>query len=290
MLSRILAAGAVVAGVLGSAACTVQADARQPAAGFELFRRTELTRIEQAGQTLFHRCIERAGYPQGAAPAPRDLFGWLAEKPVKPRTVDEARKNGFGTAIPAQTARILRTGTAYSAAVDRCEKSTGERLGDPAVRDRYLELGNRLGHELGLRVKAVLQEESDSLVSCLGGKGYPLPKGARYDARKNVTQFGIRLGANAAPVVKPVRTLPGGAKLEPAVPARPYRPSSQEAAFAVAFAECGTSTGLFDRLDARLPSLQQQTVGDHAAELADLNPKIIAMADRAAAVLAVPPR
>ncbi|WP_433158281.1 hypothetical protein [Kribbella sp. CA-247076] len=286
MLSRILAAGVAVAGLLGAAACTAQADARQqPEAGFELFLRDKLTRVEQAGQTLFHRCITQAGYPPGAPPAPRDLFGWLADKPVKPRTVDEARTNGFGTAIPAQPAQIRRTGQEYYAAVERCDNAARAKLGDPAevaqVRDRYAEIGNRLGHELGLRVKAVLQQESDGLVACLGTKGYPLPKGVRYDAGKNVTQFGIRLGANTAPVTKPVRALTGGAQLRPAVPARPYRPTAQESAFAVAFAECGTSSGLFDRLDVRLASLQRETVAPYAAELAELNPRLEAMADRA---------
>ncbi|MGW1343482.1 hypothetical protein ACWCOV_20705 [Kribbella sp. NPDC002412] len=291
MISRILAAGAVVAAVLGAAACTVQADARQqPQGGFELFLREDLTRVEQAGMTLFRRCLGSAGYPQKAVPAPRDLFGRLAEKPVKPRTVADARKNGFGTAIPAQPEQILRTDQAYYAAVDRCETAAREKLGDPAeigrVRDRYMELGNRLGHEYGVRVKAVLQEESDGLVACLSTKGHPLPKGVRYDATKNVTQFGIRLGANTEPVAKPLRTLPGGAKLRPAIPARPYRPTAQESAFAVAFAECGTTTGLFDRLDARLPALQRETIAGHTTELADLNPKLTAMADRADAVLA----
>ncbi|TDD18585.1 hypothetical protein E1218_25700 [Kribbella turkmenica] len=291
MFSRILAAGLAVAGLLGTAGCKAQADARQPeGGGFELFLRHELTRVEQAGHALFHRCITQAGYSPGSSTPPRDLFGWLAEKPVKPRTVDEARRNGFGTAIPAQPAQLRRTGQAYYAAVERCETAARAKLGDPAevaqVRDRYTEIGNRLGHELGVRVKAVLQEESDGLVSCLGAKGYPLPTGVRYDAGKNVTQFGIRLGANTAPVVSPARTLTGGAEVLPAIPARPYRPSPQESAFAIAFAECGTSTGLFDRLDARLPSLQQQTITPYRAELTELNLRLKTMAAQAAGIAA----
>ncbi|WP_154402547.1 hypothetical protein [Nocardioides speluncae] len=294
MLKRLLSAGAIVAVLAGGTGCVVdgQAQPHRPAGSFDQFLRADLSLIEKADIALLQRCLTEAGYPrpEGSAPPPTDLFDWLTDPPLQPRTVAQARELGFGGTIPAQPAQVLRSGRAYLTAVNRCERTARESLGDPAevedVRVRYVELGNRLGRELGQGVKAVLQAESDVLVPCLAGKGYSLPKGVRFDAQQNITQFGVTVGDNAPPVEKPVRILAKGVKLRPAVPARPYQPTTEERGLAVAFAQCGDSTGLFDRLDDRLPELRRVIAERHAEEFAELNPKIESIASRAEAVLA----
>jgi hypothetical protein len=290
---------AVLAAVVGCGAQPVPRAAELPplpagARPFDLYRRADVMVVEKADLALFNDCLAEAGYPQERAlgPEPDPVVPALFEPVVSPRTEAEARKHGFGTPKRAQRAVIDRKEPAFLDAAARCEKSAREPLGDPhevgALRDRYAELGNALVQDRVKKVQAIMVAHSKGLTGCLAGRGYPLKPGEEFSVRGELGQFGIKPGSYApvrpVPVVRPAG-LPASAAVVPAVPAREYKPSMAEAAFAIAFVRCGDSVGLFAALDQAEIAIQQQIVERHVSEFHGLNPRIEALASRAGEVL-----
>ncbi|MDX6236035.1 MAG: hypothetical protein QOG10_850 [Kribbellaceae bacterium] len=290
----------VVVALLGLAACGTQPVPQVaelpplPAGGkpFDLFRRADLGLIEKADLQLFNDCLAKAGYPQERAlsAGPDPVVPALLRPAISPRTEAEARKYGFGTPMRAQPATIVRKEPAFHETAASCEKSAREPLGPPdevgALRDRYFELGNALVKDRGKSVQAIVLAHSLALTDCLAAKGYRLKRGEQFNVRGDLSQFGITRGSYAA--VRPVQRrvdLPVGDEVQPAVPAREYRPSTAEVAFAVTFVRCGGAVGLFGALDKAEVTVQQEIVERHASEFSGLNPRIEALAQKAAEVL-----
>ena len=152
------------------------------------------------------------------------------------------------------------------------------------MRDRYAALGNSLVQDRTSKTQTIMVAFSKRLTSCLAGHGYRLRAGSEFSPRGDLSQFGIVPGSHV-----PARPFPVpaglGVEVQPAVPARAYRPSKAEVAFAVAFVRCGDSTGLFAALDKAEPVMQQEIVQRHVSEFSGLNPQIEALADKAAEVL-----
>ncbi|WP_145806413.1 hypothetical protein [Kribbella amoyensis] len=256
---------------------------------FELFRRADLQQVEKADLVLFTDCLAAAGYPEERAVAtgPGAVAVALLRPVVTPRTEVEARRYGFGAPASAVQAEVVRKDSAFYQVASQCEQSARAQLGDPrevgALRDRYTELGNALVQDRAKRVTAILTDYGTRLSACLAGRGYALPAGRTFDARGDLSQYGIIRGHHD-PVPTPARS-PGGVEIRPAIPARAYRPSQAEVVFALAFVRCGVSTGLFAELDRSERAIEQEIVERHVAEFHGLNPRIEALAQRAAEVL-----
>jgi hypothetical protein len=301
-----------VAGVLGAAALMLVAGcgSSAPVAGppalpalpagakpFDLFRGAELGTIQQAGLKLFNDCLAEAGYPQEreirSAPAP--VLPALLRPAINPRTEADARRQGFGTPVPRQPATIVRQDPAFNSAADKCDRAGRSALGDPdevgGLRDRYAYLGNSLVQDRTKKTQAIMVAHSKKLPGCLAEHGYRLAAGQQFNPRGDLGQFGVGLGAPVAAV--PARAarpagLAANAVFKPEVPAREYRPSRAEVAFALAFVRCGKSSGLFAALDQAEIPMQQEIVERHGSEFSGLNPRIEALAAKAAEVLRAP--
>ncbi|GAB3937432.1 hypothetical protein GCM10029976_050460 [Kribbella albertanoniae] len=261
---------------------------------FELFRRADLTLVDQADRALFLECLADNGYPQERALGNESVEAvtGLSRPPISPRTEAEARKYGFGTALPAEPATIDRKDPAFFAVADRCETTAREALGVPievaGLRDRYAQLGNALVQDRARKVEAILVAYGKKLVACLAGRGHRLQAGATFSARGDLKQFGITTGSHAPAKPTPVRRpagLPADVPYKPAVPPREYRPSKAEAAFAVSFVRCGQQTGLFAAIDRDGLAIEQQIVERHVSEFSGLNPQIEALAAKSSEVL-----
>lgn len=300
MRAAMAVVGTVV--LLASAGCAAQpapraAELPAQAPGsrpFDLFRRADLAVIEQADLKLFNDCLADAGYPQERAisKGPGPIVPALLRPAVSPRTEAEARAYGFGTPLPARPAAIVRKDSAFFDAAGKCETSAREPLGSPrevsSVRDRYAALGNSLVQDRTEKVQEIMVAYSKQLTGCLAGQGYRLKSGEQLSTRGDMSQFGVVRGSHvAAKPVQPRRPegLPPEVEIQPAVPARAYRPSKSEVALAVAFVRCGHTIGLFAALDKAEPVMQQEIVERHVAEFSGLNPQIEALAAKAAEVL-----
>ncbi|MET7283504.1 hypothetical protein ABZS29_35080 [Kribbella sp. NPDC005582] len=293
---------AVLSVLLIATGCAAEPPSRAPelpplpagARPFELFRRADLTQIDQADRALFNDCLADNGYPQERALGnqPVAAVAGLSRPPISPRTEAEARKYGFGTALPAEPAAIDRKDPAFFAVAGRCETTARSALGVPievaGLRDRYAQLGNALVQERARKVETILVAHSKKLAACLAGRGHRLQTGATFSARGDLKQFGVALGTHTPAKPLAVRRpdgLPAEVQIKPAVPAREYRPSKAEAAFAVSFVRCGRQSGLFAAIDRDERAIEQQIVERHVAEFSGLNPQIEAMAAKAREVL-----
>jgi hypothetical protein len=264
---------------------------------FDLYRRADVTVIEQADLKLFLDCLADNGYPQERelSSGPGVVAAALLRPAISPRTEAEARRHGFGTPAPAQPAMITRTQPAFHEASAKCESSARVALGDShevgSLRRLYAELGNAMVQTRAKLTQDTIVAHSNGLTSCLAGLGYRLKAGDKFNPRGDLAQYGVKRGAQVAAVqartVRPAG-LPADAQVQPAVPAREYRPSKAEVAFALAFVRCGKSTGLFAALDKGEIPMQQEIVERHVSEFSGLNPKIEALAAKAADVLRAP--
>ncbi len=262
---------------------------------FDLFRDDHLAAVERAAGTLYLDCLADEGYPQERALAQgaEPTFAALDEPPLQPTTVAEARRHGLGGPVPAQSAKIVRTDPAFQRVAESCLGTAGDRLGGAAevseVRDRYGRLGNELVKARGEAVQQLVGRSTGAFAGCLAEHGFRLPDGETFDPSATADLFGVPLGANEPPrrADPPrVRELPADAELVPGTREQDYVPTDRERRYAVALVTCLRSTGLLTQVEDELPALQQQIVQEHAAELADLNPRLQALADRARAVLA----
>lgn len=291
------AATAITITVTGCAEQPKQLPPMQPGSvqPFDLFLRDDFNSIDEALKALFHRCLSDAGFPQAKSlwsPGSHPSIGELGASVVQPRTVEQARKYGFGKPIPAQPAKLVWTDAAYLAAVDSCEVSSKSELGDPQriqdLRQQYADLSNNLMNDYRARARSVLGDYGDALTRCLTGKGYSISKGARFDPNQAVKQFGIVVGRHAdeQPATTPrPNGLPASAKFHPGTLQIEYVPTPQETDFAVVFVQCGEETRFFAELDRKALTDQQEIVEDHAAEFAELNPQIQELARAAAKVV-----
>ncbi|MEV8378596.1 hypothetical protein AB0P21_38005 [Kribbella sp. NPDC056861] len=295
--------GAVVLAVTaGCGADPVPRSAELPAlpAGakpFDLYRHADVTVIERADLKLFLDCLADHGYPQERelSSGPGVAASALLRPAISPRTEAAARRYGFGAAEAARPALITRKEPAFQETAARCESAARAPLGDSrevsALRSRYADLGNAMVQTRAKRSQEMVVAYSNKITSCLVGAGYRLKSGDKFNPRGDLAQYGIKAGVHVA--VAPARTvrpagLPADAEFQPAVPAREYRPSKAEVAFALAFVRCGTSTGLFAALDQAEIPMQQEIVERHVSEFSGLNPRIEALAAKAADVLRAP--
>ncbi|GAA3579354.1 hypothetical protein [Kribbella ginsengisoli] len=264
---------------------------------FDLYRQADVTVIEKADLKLFLDCLADHGYPQERelSSGPGVAAAALLRPAISPRTEAEARRHGFGTPEPAQPAMITRTQPAFHQVSAKCETSSRAALGDSheigSLRRLYAELGNSMVQARAKRIQQTVVAHSKGLTSCLAGRGYRLKVGDSFNPRGDLTQYGIKPGAHAA--VVPARTprpagLPADAQVQAAVPAREYEPSKAEVAFALAFVGCGKSSGLFAAIDKAEIPMQREIVERHVSEFSGLNPKIEALAAKAAEVLRGP--
>lgn len=261
---------------------------------FDLFRNDDLTAVERATGALYLDCLAREGYPQERALAQgtEPAFAVLDEPPLRPTTVAEARQDGLGSPLPAQPAKIVRTDPVFHAAAESCVDAAADQLGGAAevteVRDRYSRLGNTFVKARGEAVQQLVREHADAFAACLAEQGFRLPDGASFDPSADADQFGVPIGTNEPP--RPadpptLRGLPAGVEVVPGTRAQDYLPTAREREYAVALVTCLRDTGLLELIEERLPELEQRIVEEHAAELADLNPRLQALADRARTAL-----
>lgn len=261
---------------------------------FDLFRNDHLAAVERAAGVLYLDCLADEGYPQERALAKgaEPTFAALDEPPLQPTTVAEARRYGLGGPVPAQPAKIVRSDPDFQPAAESCLAAAGDRLGGAGevseVRDRYGQLGNELVKARGAAVQQLVGRSADIFAGCLAEHGFRLPDGETFDPSATAGQFDVPLGANEPPrPASPpqVRQLPTDAELVPGTREQDYAPTDRERRYAVALVTCLRTTGLLTQVEDELPALQQRIVEEHAAELADLNPRLQALADRARAVL-----
>jgi hypothetical protein len=287
-------AGALAVAGTGCASRHHPAMHLDPAAtrSFDLLRGAELGLVDFAQQKIRNRCLADAGYPQnltlmpdhpanpfaGAVPTAR-TFG--------PTSEDEARRLGFGADAPAQPARIVSFDPRYDRNLQRCATAAWDRLGTGAaqVYDNYFDLANSLtgpfSREVGRRIPADLPEKS---FDCLAGKGFQPPDRQAFLAEPNPRkQFTIAFGGldGGPDTWEPART-PGTVQVGPPVPAKRYVPTPAESALAVAWFQCGRETRRVELFLAAADQVQRELVDTHEAQLAELNPKVEALARRAA--------
>ncbi|ETA66556.1 hypothetical protein AmyhaDRAFT_0316 [Haloechinothrix halophila YIM 93223] len=259
---------------------------------FDLYLQRESDLIVEVMHVLTDRCLADAGFS-----ARRDSVdeselenGPLMGKPLQPRTVERARKYGFGMPLKprqGEPRKVVDDDPARSRAYDECMAKAKERLGGAEgfeeVVGQYGNLRNTLTHEMNDEADEILSKFASKLTECLREKGYERADGGDLDAEEGPRQFGISTGSYTRGEAGEHAEAGDGAAGLPEQVA--YVPTTEESDFAVTFVRCGQRTGVFAEVDERWEGMQQAIIEDHAAEFAELNPKIKVLAKKAAGLV-----
>lgn len=259
---------------------------------FDLYLAQQSDFVVTAMHKLADSCLAEAGFPQERSDdEATEPEGSIFKKPLEPRSEKQARKYGFGQPIPAEPGKVINDDPAFQAAAKKCDEEAQQKLGGRRELEKILgphgDLRNTLQHGLNRKSEGILDEHKQELSDCLSQNGYERADGGVLDLNEGWEQFGITLGDHGEEDHSPVdnKGTPKGEQKLPGKSAREYIPTEEESDFAVEFVRCGKQTGVFADIDEKWKAMQQEIVEDHAAEFAELNPKIEALAKKAAEVL-----
>ncbi|MEV0900893.1 hypothetical protein [Actinoplanes sp. NPDC049802] len=181
---------------------------------------------------------------------------------------------------------MLSNDPRFDAALERCTRKSDDALGEEsrATVLAYAELGNELSTAYGAWVREAVPRESEPLLDCLAGEGYEVPDRQAYLKRPyDFTPFGVPLGKSRGKALDwtPKRK-PGTVEVGPVKPAREYVPSPRESDLAAAWYRCDEKTGRLKKLVDGSHQAEPGIVAGHEDRLRELNPKIEAIANKAA--------
>lgn len=260
--------------------------AKAPSQPYDAFRGDLLDTIAAAVQVERDRCMAKADYPELQQVGGRPASGSFDDLKVTAAafgavSAAEARRRGFGRDEPAEPPAVRSTSQKFSEAMDRCTAEANARLGSNAqeVQSRYYDLGN----QLRMALRPVYADKMPArfavpVLACLQSRGFT-------SKTADVRSFGVPLGtAGAEPSLGWEKR--GVLQVRPATPARPYIPTSQEAALAGAWYDCTTTAGWPRFQLTRALALEATTVRRLKPQLEELNPTVESLAVQANVVIA----
>ncbi|GIF02833.1 hypothetical protein [Actinoplanes siamensis] len=266
-------------------------DLKQDGFAFANYLGVEMDVIEFARQKGFEKCLAGFGYPQNMQAGkgrPYPTTSVFMTNPGQFGLVSEelARVKGFGS-DPGWTPPVVASfDNNYDSAVDKCQASSWKPLGSDAekVYFDYQDLGNEL---LPYRVEVDGRLPKDlprKMMECIEAAGYQVPDEAQFLKTPQPQLLGITFGGIAAG--EGAKWQPDPAKhtvqVGPPTPERHYVPTPEESKLAVAWYHCQQQTGSTSAQLAAAAQVQREYVEKRADRLLELNPKIAAIAKKAA--------
>lgn len=258
---------------------------------FDLYLGDKLDLIDYATRTLTAECMSQHGFPQLKEAGTKQYKGF-AQLLVIDRarfrgfgSEQEARRRGFGSDQAEEPPPVVSSDPNFDAALAECDKASDNALGEDtrATLDAYTDLGNQLSGSFGAWVRQEVPRQMGPMLDCLEQKGYHVDNRERYLREPyNIRHFNITPGRLAGEPYswKPAKK-PGTVEVGPAKPHLRYVPSSQEADFAAAWFQCDQSTHRLDNLLNGAHQTESEVVAKFEDKLAELNPKIEAIARKA---------
>jgi hypothetical protein len=245
---------------------------------FRAFPEYELDLLRFAHVKITAACMMKAGYAQPSViaispPTPEASHLQVTLASIGPPTGRYARTYGFGSGggsdwePPQLDSPDERSRDLLADCRARAWRTIG--VNAQAVHARYTQLSGIMRAEYRA-VMAETQKREDlntDLAGCLSDAGYSVLDRDAFLENPFPGHFGIKT-----------------ADMTPAGSLHQYRPTPEEAEFAVAFARCNRTTGRLQRLAARSPQAQDQVMRAHEVEMTRLNGELVPLAHRAAAL------
>lgn len=301
---KLLASVTAGIAVLGSMSCQSDNKARNGGSGgkqagqqltFDLFLGDKLDIIDYARRTVTADCMSKAGFSQlkqGGIEQYSASSKMLAIDNTRFRgftSEEQARTAGFGTGQTAEPPMVVSTDPNFDTAQKKCDTTTANALGQDSrsTLDAYTEIGNQLSGELAVWVRTEVPKATEPMLDCLAQKGFPAnDRTAGLKAPFNISAFNIAPGKlDGKPFDWQPKKVPGTVEVSPAKPQLRYVPSSQESNFAAAWYQCDQSTGRLQKLLDGAHRTEATAVAKYQDRLAELNPKIEAIARTAAGMV-----
>ncbi len=262
---------------------------------FSLFLGENLAHIDFAQMKLRNNCLNERGYPQNLnamADEPINPFRYLivTEGTFGPPSETQARKVGFGRDWPAEPPPVVSFDPSYDRAYQWCTDFAWRQLSGDAKRIyyAYFDLGNKLGQPLLQMVNERVDSQARAgMLSCLADRNYRPTNDEEFLEAPNPGLFGIPIAVEeptAAEGWRP-KAIPGTVEVGPAMPRLPYRPSSLESSFAVAWHRCARDSGLLAEQMKAASAVQRELVAKYESSFLELNPRIVQVAKDASALI-----
>lgn len=259
---------------------------------FDLFLGDKMDFIEYAVRAMTAKCMSGAGFPQLQQAGNKQYNGYSSMLVIDRArfrgfaSEDEAKTVGFGQGQDAEPSPVVSSDPSFDKALKECDKKSDAALSDDsrASMDAYGDLGNQLSGGLAVWVRKEVPTAMGAHLDCLGKSGFEVKDRAQYLRQPyNVQQFGVAAGKldgtayDWAPVKKR-----GTVEVGPPKPALKYLPSAKESELAVAWFRCDKESGRVEKLLDGAHKVEAEVVAANQDKLAELNPKIEAIAKKAA--------
>jgi hypothetical protein len=245
----------------------------------EVFRSDKLIQLERQEASLRATCMADRGYPQLAEagePAPERTLADLNVTAPGFATISEAdaRRLGFGHDEPARAPHVMSFHTGFDRAFAQCTEQATNRLGRnfPDVRRRSYDLMSTVNAEVRAETTSGADAEAyrtiaTPVLDCLDRAGYP-----HHGSERNLRAYGVGLptGTWTGPEPATPKGVRGTVEVLPAIPARTYTPTPDEAALAVAANRCARQTQFAEKYLNQSLSHTRKILTRHEVELADL--------------------
>ncbi|MEV6305610.1 hypothetical protein AB0M02_39770 [Actinoplanes sp. NPDC051861] len=278
----------------GAAPVASAAAEPKPSQPFDILQGEKVGLIEHAQAKLQFRCMADSGYPQNqeiGVPAPVNPFEGLVigAGSLGPMTEAEARRQGFGHDMDAERPALVSNDVNFDKAGERCDEKAWDDLGAGARETvwAYYELTNQLGpyrKELDRKLPGDL---AGKMLECITGAGYRPADREQFLKTPNPDQLGVTFGDLEPTTARDwePRRRSGTIDVGPAIPARRYVPTPEEADLAVDWYRCRQETDMLGAYLAAARPVQQTYVDRYESQITELNAKVEELS-RAAATLA----
>ncbi|WP_055710905.1 hypothetical protein [Streptomyces torulosus] len=258
----------------------------------EVFQADDIDLIESVRNGLIADCMAGQGYPQlKQAGVPQDAKPFtdmnVQTPPFAIRTDEQATLLGFGENSRPKVANVLSYDRGFDARLKKCQNKAEDKLGHEfsEVQNQSYQLYNDVADERDVLLKSPEEAEVTAaalrpLLECVEAAGFrQMVSGAR-----TLDSFGIGLPRGRYEGTEPPepKRLPGTVEIIPAIPERRYVPTAEESRLAVASARCARTTGFGDKIAAQRVRILRKVVGGHGSQIAELKPKVEALAKAAA--------
>lgn len=253
---------------------------------FAVFNEEATSKISFAQMRVRGECMVAKGYKEAAT--------WIPTNVTNPetmkigydgslfRSVEEARKHGYGADNPGRTEMGTgRTGGTQDAASEAafeeadtiCIDQALAKAGETTQTDfeDYTYLGQSMTGELKISSMDLAEEPLDRVVQCLADQGYPVTRNVNGIAGFETS---IPFGDYERPPEEPRTITRNGVQYVAAIKPNRYIPTAKESALAVAYVECGKSTRAAADYLSALRNEQQKIANKYEGQLAELTPRI----------------
>ncbi|SDT74794.1 hypothetical protein [Actinoplanes derwentensis] len=259
---------------------------------FDLFLGDKMDFVDYAVRAMTAKCMSGAGFPQLQQAGNKQYNGFSAMLIIDRAKFrgfaneEEARTVGFGQGQDAEPAPVVSSDPSFDKALKECDQKSDAALSKDsrAVLDAYGDLGNQLSGGLAVWIRKSVPAAMETQLDCLGKSGFTVKDRALYLRQPyNVQQFGVPAGKlDGTPYDWAPTKKRGTVEVGPAKPALKYLPSGKESELAVAWFRCDQESGRVEKLLEGAHQVEAEVVATNQDKLAELNPKIEAIAKKAA--------